>query len=81
MIRHDENGVLLTDQQVYDSLLYRMQRLAKASSGTQPFRCRHVQLIARQRAERTTEFAIYTFGSGRHSIISTDWPGKITKCG
>ena len=24
-LRHDENGVLLTDQQVYDSLPYRMQ--------------------------------------------------------
>jgi hypothetical protein len=41
MIRHDENGGLLTDQQVYDSLPYRMQGLAKASSGTQHFRCRH----------------------------------------
>jgi hypothetical protein len=47
MIRHDENGGLLTDQQVYDSLPYRMQGLAKASSGTQHFRCRHLQLIAR----------------------------------
>jgi hypothetical protein len=43
MIRHDENGVLLTDQQGCDSLPHRMQGLAKASSGTQHFRCRHLQ--------------------------------------
>jgi hypothetical protein len=41
------------------------------------------QLQERGRARCTAlyQFPIYIFGSGRHSMTSTDWPGKIIKCG